>query len=992
MWPNHKFALRDTGTRLGYHMPQKGRAGKSDGLIQDWLAATNHAIEMDMNDRPTFSDTIVPELHNAPVFYPHGKSLIWISANGEIQSLDQQAVAAELSLGPPLLCHRRWSSARAGVEIEVALDVMELFAFVRPARFCLPTATGLANQMALPRPQTGEDMAAILPKTAFMLLDELASQNDAAKTEAGRIATMMAQGGWSWGPLILAHLGLPPARQMPPDGRDAMIWQRLPEYSDYTPMVEPGSHPILPDAARERLHHMLGGAAKSGRSESRQSQSDYAAALSASFDTPDAGPRPAMVLAEAGTGTGKTLGYLAPATLWAEKNGAAVWISTYTRTLQHQIATELTRLYPDAETRAKKVVIRKGRENYLCLLNLEEALMQMPGQPRRATALGLMARWAGATDDGDLTGASFPAWLLDLLGRAQTIGLADRRGECIHAACAHYNKCFVEKSMRRARRADIVVTNHALVMIQAAYAGSDDKRRPTRYVFDEGHHVFDAADSAFSAYLSGQETAELRNWVRGAEDGRRGRARGLKRRLDELFAGDSDALAEIEDALEAARDLPGQGWPKRLSAFQPMGTGETFLMHLRNALYERASDIESPYDIQTHLHPAPDSLIAAATPFRESLARLGVPLTKLAKRLKQLLDDKADELDTSQRSRIEGAIRGLELRATGPVAAWQLMLADITAGARDGFVDWMQIDRMDGQDRDVGVARHWLDPTIPFASEVLEPAHGVAITSATLQDQAARQKNETPARDLDDPDGSKPTPGTPPHDGWQSAIALTGAAHLPHPTMRTSFTSPFDYANQTKILVVNDLERDRPEATAAAMAGLMKAAGGGGLGLFTAIRRLKAVYPSLAARLDLANIPLYAQHIDQMNLQTLLAMFREEPESCLLGTDAVRDGIDVPGAALRLIVFDRMPWPRSDILFQARAQWQGRDAWTERATRLKLRQAFGRLIRRGDDRGVFVMLDSRLPTRLTSAFPPDVEVERIGLAEAIAKTGEFLEN
>ena len=79
----------------------------------------------------------------------------------------------------------------------------------------------------------------------------------------------------------------------------------------------------------------------------------------------------------------------------------------------------------------------------------------------------------------------------------------------------------------------------------------------------------------------------------------------------------------------------------------------------------------------------------------------------------------------------------------------------------------------------------------------------------------------------------------------------------------------------------------------------------------------------MAARLDTADLPLYAQHIDKMNLQTLLAMFREDPESCLLGTDAVRDGIDVPGAALRLIVFDRMPWPRSDILFSARAKMAG---------------------------------------------------------------------
>ena len=94
------------------------------------------------------------------------------------------------------------------------------------------------------------------------------------------------------------------------------------------------------------------------------------------------------------------------------------------------------------------------------------------------------------------------------------MGLADRRGECIHAACPHYNRCFVEKSIRGAKRADIVVTNHALVMVQAAYGNKDDRRTPTRYVFDEGHHAFDAADSAFSAYLSGRKqlSCELGAW------------------------------------------------------------------------------------------------------------------------------------------------------------------------------------------------------------------------------------------------------------------------------------------------------------------------------------------------------------------------------------------------------------------------------------------------------------------------------------------------
>ncbi len=80
------------------------------------------------------------------------------------------------------------------------------------------------------------------------------------------------------------------------------------------------------------------------------------------------------MLVEAGTGTGKTLGYLAPASVWAEKNKGAVWISTFTRHLQRQIDNELERLIPDPTERRRRIVVRKGRENYLCLLNLEDAV------------------------------------------------------------------------------------------------------------------------------------------------------------------------------------------------------------------------------------------------------------------------------------------------------------------------------------------------------------------------------------------------------------------------------------------------------------------------------------------------------------------------------------------------------------------------------------------------------------------------------------------
>jgi len=130
--------------------------------------------------------------------------------------------------------------------------------------------------------------------------------------------------------------------------------------------------------------------------------------------------------------------------------------------------------------------------------------------------------------------------------------------------------------------------------------------------------------------------------------------------------------------------------------------------------------------------------------------------------------------------------------------------------------------------------------------------------------------------------------------------------------------------------------------------------------------------------------------VDGMDTGTLVDIFRAEPDSCLLGTDAVRDGVDVPGRALRLIVFDRVPWPRPDIVHKARKAAFGGSAYDDMLTRLKLKQAFGRLVRKDGDEGVFVMLDAMTPSRLLSAFPDGVPITRVGLAEAIAATRDFL--
>jgi ATP-dependent DNA helicase DinG len=291
-------------------------------------------------------------------------------------------------------------------------------------------------------------------------------------------------------------------------------------------------------------------------------------------------------------------------------------------------------------------------------------------------------------------------------------------------------------------------------------------------------------------------------------------------------------------------------------------------------------------------------------------------------------------------------------------------------GMRPEHVMFLRLDRREVGDRDVGLHRHWLDPTVPFAATLAAPAHGLLVTSATLRDSGAADAEAA----------------------WRAAEARVGSAHLPSPATRAAVASPFDYAAQTRCLVVTDVGLDIAQL-AAAYRTLFLAAGGGGLGLFTAIRRLQAVHGRIAPALEAAGIPLLAQHVDAMDNATLVDVFRTETESCLLGTDAMRDGVDVPGRALRLVVFERVPWPRPDILHrERRVHLSDGDSkgYDDRIARFRLRQAFGRLIRAGSDRGVFVLLDRRTPSRLLSAFPAGVVVRRVGLADAAAETRRFL--
>ncbi|MEI6558548.1 MAG: helicase C-terminal domain-containing protein [Rhodospirillaceae bacterium] len=911
-------------------------------------------------------------LPDVPALVAGPRHATWVSPEGEVETLPFAAAARRLTDGPVLVCHAPPLARRLGLGHErfEAFDVLELFAFVCPARFCLPTPRGLAEALEQPAPATPAAEALALALVTEALLRRLGQPRGDERSDPVAVAWALGTVGWRWAAPVLAALGAPggPANKFAEAG--LAVWRRLPEWSVEAPEPVPAQQPVEPAEARRRLAELLHSQRRAGHAEARPQQSDYADALAAAFaPRADAGA-PALVLAEAGTGVGKTLGYLAPASLWAEKNRGAVWISTYTRNLQHQIDDELDRLYPDPATKARKVVLRKGRENYLCLLNFEEAVRASGLDPRYRIALGLLARWIAATRDGDLQGSDFPGWLVDVLGRAGTLGLADRRGECIYSGCEHYNRCFIEKSIRRARRADIVIANHALVMIQAAQGGGDDSWLPTRYVFDEGHHVFDAADSAFAAHLTGLETRELRRWLLGADaDGRGGggRARGLKRRLEDLISDSERAAGLLDEALQACRALPADGWRMRLAADNPTGPTERFLYAVRRQVLARSGGRDSPYSLETETSPLGEGVGEAAAALAEALGRLDRPLTELAATLAALIEDESASLESEQRRRIDALARGLARRTEQTVRPWQAMAEALGAPTPAGFVDWFGLERMEGRDVDVGMYRHFVDPTLPLSQIVLSTAHGLAITSATLTDGSGN-----PERD------------------WAAAELRTGSVHLARPALRVAVPSPFDYPAHTRVLVVNDVRKDDLGQVAAAYRALFLAAKGGALGLFTAISRLRAVHARIAGPLDEAGLPLYAQHVDGLDVATLIDIFRGEDSACLLGTDAVRDGVDVPGRSLHLIVFDRVPWPRPDILHKARREHFGGRGYDDMLTRLRLKQAFGRLIRRADDTGVFVLLDPLMPSRLGGAFPPGVEIQRVGLAEAVRIAREFL--
>jgi len=288
---------------------------------------------------------------------------IWIcGTDGVSRAVGKGEAVGQVAETPHILLNAPLMGQRLGYPDLSGLDLLELFAFIHPAQFMVPTASGLAKTLNLEVPTNEADVAAHYRTATAHLLEGLEAPRWQEREGAWSSAQALYRLRWPWAGEVGKRL------QKPEQG-ERWLFSKLQEWEEEPPRPAPKSVVMDSDKTLQMLQHLTGEGA-----EDRQGQKDYAATVTQIFNPRKIKDAPNMLLAEAGTGIGKTLGYLAPASLWSHQAGGAVWISTFTKALQRQLDRETRKIYKDEATFRKKVVVRKGRENYLCLLNLEDAL------------------------------------------------------------------------------------------------------------------------------------------------------------------------------------------------------------------------------------------------------------------------------------------------------------------------------------------------------------------------------------------------------------------------------------------------------------------------------------------------------------------------------------------------------------------------------------------------------------------------------------------
>src|SRR3954468_7887260 len=326
---------------------------------------------------------------------------IWLaSGDGEVREASRGEAIARAAETPHIILNAPLVGQRLGYPELSGLDLLELFAFVHPARFAVPTAAGMSRTLGIDPPAAEADAVGTLLAIAERLLGVLGDPDWREREGAWTSNMTLHRLGWGWAPIVGMRLDRP-------ERGERMLFSRLKQWEESAERPPPRTISVDPQEAKRTLDRLT------RRAESRDGQRAMTETVTSIFAPKRAKEAPNMLLAEAGTGIGKTLAYLAPASLWADQSGGTVWVSTFTKALQRQLDAEGLKLFADPDERARRIVVRKGRENYLCLLNLEDAL-QGAFAGRAAVLAQLVGRWAAYSKDGDMVGGDLPGWLPSL--------------------------------------------------------------------------------------------------------------------------------------------------------------------------------------------------------------------------------------------------------------------------------------------------------------------------------------------------------------------------------------------------------------------------------------------------------------------------------------------------------------------------------------------------------------------------------------------------
>jgi ATP-dependent DNA helicase DinG len=654
-----------------------------------------------------------------------------------------------------------------------------------------------------------------------------------------------------------------------------------------------------------------------GQYEDRPSQRAYAAAIAKLYNHGGIG------LLEAGTGIGKSLGYLVPALRWAAANAERTVVSTNTINLQEQlVGKDLPFLAAALGDQPVRFALLKGWRNYLCLYRLELARGSGGTLFDDSTAddLDSIARWAAQTRDGTLSDLATPP-------RPEVWDeVAAESDLCLRLKCPHFDKCFLFAARRQAAQADVIVVNHHLLLADLAVRRASQKWDEAavlppfaRLVVDEGHHLEDAAANHLGATVS---------------------HRGMQRLFARLERRGKGLLPTLVGRLGSRRDLlstasldlvHGRLFPAMLAARDKANVVFEFLSGVMQQHETTVLRLLSSFDD----HPVwKAGLDVALDDLLGELGLISDNLRLIRDRLET--DETVLEANAPVLSEIRGVTRRLDLSADA------LRLA-LRPSSNEPTVRWLEVR---GKERSVVATAVPLNLAPILREDLFRRVTTAVVTSATLTAEGR-------------------------FDFLRGRLGLTEADVEPEVGV---FPSPFDYDEQALLGAPTDFPAPNVNpgahlaASLDAIEHLTRASDGGVFALFTSHRDVRQAAAAFRERGHDRQWPLFVHGEDGRD--ALLKRFRGADNAVLFGTASFWEGVDVPGDSLRALVLTKLPFrvPTEPLTaahceaIEARGGDSFREYMLPVAT-LRLKQGFGRLIRRRDDRGVVLILDPRIATK-----------------------------